>query len=165
MLNSNSWLQQVSQRLAANGYNQMSPQIYQAQNFKFAAHRSRFEITKFGIAENFFTFAEIPNLNVGVLQQFSAASFAFAKANKTSSLPDGFFTATFCFAVVITANVPAEFAQYIFATAPTKHWSAFEIAAVFDLANGGLYYFTGTPLWGAAYYNGFRKEIQANLAV
>ena len=165
MLDSNSWIQQVSQRLVMNGFNAMPPEKYQPQNFKFAAHRSRFEITKFGMAENFFTFAEIPNLNVGILQQFSATSFAFAKANKSSSMPDGFFSATFSFAVAITANVPAEFADYIRTTAPTKHWSAFEIAAVFDLANGGLYYFTGTPVWGAAYYNGFRKEIQANLAV
>ena len=165
MMDSNSWIQQVSQRLAMNGFNAMPPEKYLAQNFKFAAHRSRFEITKFGMAENFFTFAEIPNLNVGILQQFSATSFQFAKANKSSSMPDGFFSATFSFAVAITANVPAEFADYIRATAPTKHWSAFEIAAVFDLANGGLYYFTGTPVWGAAYYNGFRKEIQANLAV
>ena len=164
MIDSNQWLQSVSQRLAANGYNQMQPQIYQAQNFKFAAHRSRFEITKFGIAENFFTFAEIPNLTVGVLQGFSNSAFEFAKANKSSPLPNGFFTATFSYAVAITANVPAEFAQYIFATAPAKHWSAFEIAAVFDVANGGLYYFTGTPVWGAAYYNGFRREIQSNLA-
>ncbi|HMS40064.1 MAG TPA: hypothetical protein PKE69_07565 [Pyrinomonadaceae bacterium] len=164
MIDSNQWLQQVSQRLAANGFNQMPPQIYQPQNFKFAAHRSRFEITKFGIAENFFIFAEIPNLTVGALQGFSSTAFQFAKANKSSSLPDGFFTATFCFAVAITANVPRDFAEYIFATAPIKHWSAFEMSVVFDVTNGGLYYFTGTPLWGAAYYNGFRREIQANLA-
>jgi hypothetical protein len=165
MMNTNSWLGQVSQKLAANDYGAMPPEKYQSQNFKYAAHRSRFEISKFGIAEYFFTFAEIPNLNVGILQQFSAASFAFAKANKSSSLPDGLFSATFCFAVAITANVPAEFAEYIRAAAPTKHWSAFEISAVFDLANGGLYYFEKTPLWGAAYYNGFRREIQSNLAV
>ena len=35
---------------------------------------------------------------------------------------------------------------------------------VFDLASGSLYYFEGTPLWGAAYYAGFRREVQANLA-
>jgi len=165
MINSNLWLGQVSQRLSSNGFNPMPPEKYQPQNFKYAAHRSRFEISKFGIAEYFFTFAEIPNLNVGGLQAFSGASFQFAKANKSSGLPDGFFTATFCFAVAITMNIPAEFAQYIYSTPPIKHWSAFEMPVVFDLANGGLYYFTGTPLWGAAYYNGFRREIQTNLAV
>ena len=73
MLNSNSWLEQVSQRLAVNAYNPMPPEKYQPQNFMYAVHRSRFEITKFGIAEYFFTFAEIPNLTIGTLQQFSAA--------------------------------------------------------------------------------------------
>ncbi|CAN5358691.1 hypothetical protein BH10ACI1_BH10ACI1_01730 [soil metagenome] len=165
MTDSNAWLGQVAQKLAANGYNAMPPEKYQPQNFKYAAHRSRFELSKFGVAEYFFTFAEIPNLNIGILQQLSAVSFQFAKANKSSSLPDGLFASTFSFAVAITANVPAEFANYIHATAPTKHFSAFEISAVLDLTNGGLYYFQGTPLWGAAYYKGFRREIEANLVV
>lgn len=165
MLNSNSWLQQVSQRLAENSYRAMPPEKYLPQNFKFAAHRSRFELSKFGIAGYFFTFAEIPNLTVETLQQFSAASFAFAKANKSSSLPDGFFTATFCFAVAMTTNLHPNFADYIRTTPPIKHWSAFEMPVVLDLANGGLFCFEGTPLWGAAYYNGFRHEIRANLSV
>lgn len=163
MINTNAWMQQVAQKLAMNGFNALPPEKYRPQNFIYAAHRSRFEITKFGMAEYFFTFAEIPNLTVGILQQFSAASFQFAKANKSTSLPDGFFSATFCFAVAITAHVHPQFAEYLRATPPIKHWSAFEMPVVFDLAAGGLYYFMGTPVWGAAYYAGFRREVQSNL--
>lgn len=165
MLNSNSWLQQVSQRLTANGYYSMPTEKYHPQNFMYAAHRSRFEITKFGIAEYFFTFTEVPNLTVGLLQQFSNASFWFAKANKSTSLPDGWFSFTASFAVAITTNLHPQFADYIRATESVKHWGSHEMSAVFDLANGGLYYYEGTPLWGAAYYRGYRKEIRANLAV
>lgn len=164
MINSNSWLLQVSQQLAANDYKPLSPEIYQAQNFKFAAHRSRFEVSKFGMAENFFIFAEIPNLTVEVLQQFSTAAVRFAEANKASKLPNGFFVAAFYYPVAITANLNPQFADYIRATAPIKHWGAFEMPVVFDLATGGLYYYEKTPLFGWAYYAGFRREIQANLS-
>lgn len=164
MMNSSSWLSQVAQKMSVNGFNPLPPEKYQPQNFKYAARRSRFEISKFGIAEYFFTFAEIPNLTPEILSQYSSAAFQFAKANKTSSLPDGLFTATFCFAVAITANVHPQFAQIIRESPPIKHWSAFEMAVVFDLANGVLYYFEKTPVWGAAYYAGFRREIQTNLS-
>lgn len=163
MINSNQWLQHVSQKLGANAYKPVQPEKYQPQGLKYVMHRSRFEITKFGMAENFFTFAEIPNLTHEVLQQFSTTSFKFANANKSIGLPNGWFVATFCFAVAITANLNPQLGQYIRDTAPIKHWGAFEMPVVFDLADGGLYYFEKTPLWGAAYYNGFRKEVQMNL--
>ncbi len=164
MINNNSWLQSAAQKLAANSYQALPPEKYQPLNFKYAAHRSRFELSKFGMAENFFTFAEIPNLTPEVLRQYTSAAFKFANANKSSSLPNGFFAATFCFAVAVTMNLHPQLAQYVRDTAPIKHWSAFEMPVVFDLANGGLYYFEKTPLWGAAYYNGFRQEIQTNLS-
>ena len=164
MIDNNSWLRQVSQKLGANGYQPMAAEKYQPQGLKYAMHRSRFEITKFGMAENFFTFAEIPNLTNEVLQQFSTVSIKFAKANKNFPLPNGWFVATFCYAVAITMNLNPQLGQYIRETAPIKHWGAFEMPIVFDLADGALYYFEKTPLWGAAYYNGFRKEVQMNLS-
>lgn len=164
MINSNSWMQHVSQKLAANSFVPLSAQIYQSQGYKYAARRTRFEISKFGMAEYFFTFAEIPNLTPDVLRSYSSAAFQLAKTNKTVPLPCGIFEAVFCFAVVITANLHRQLAQSVCEIMPVKHWSAFEMPVVFDLANGGLYYFEKTPLWGAAYYAGFRREIQTNLS-
>lgn len=164
MINSSAWMQHVSQKLAASGFAPLAPQIYQPQGYKYVVRRSRFEISKFGNAEYFFTFAEIPNLMPQVLQSYSAAAFKFALKNKSFPLPCGLFEAVFCFAVVITENLHPHLAQSIRDTAPIKHWSAFEMPVVFDLANGGLYYFEKTPVWGAAYYAGFRREIQTNLS-
>lgn len=164
MIDNNFWIQQVSQRLAANNYQPLPAEKYQPQNFKYVARRSRFELSKFGMAENFFTFAEIPNLTPEVLRQYTTASFKFANANKKVSLPNGLFVATFCFAVAMTANLHPQLAQYVRETMPASHWGAFELPVVFDLANGNLCYYEKTPLWGAAYYKGFRKEIQSNLS-
>lgn len=163
MINSDSWLQYVSQKLAANSFTPLSPGTYQPQGYKYAVRRSRFEITKFGIAETFFTFAEIPNLSPEVLKKFSGASFAFANQNKAVSLPNGLFVALFCFAVAITENLDPQTAEFIRGTAPDKHWSAFEIPVAVDVTNGNLAYYEKTPAWGAAYYAGFRRQIEENL--
>ncbi len=141
----------------------MAPEKYQPLGFKYAAHRSRFEVSKFGMAETFFTFAEIPEIQGATLQSYSNASFRFANSNKDTPLPNGFFAATFCYAVAITERLHPQLAQSIRDTAPTKHWSAFEIPIVFDIANNDLCYFQKTPLWGAAYYAGFRREIESGL--
>lgn len=163
MINSNSWLQNVSQKLASSGFSPLSAEKYQPQGFKYVVRRSRFELSKFGMAENFFTFSEIPNLTREILVQYSTTAFKFANSNKSSSLPNGLFVATFCYAVAITANIDVQLTQYVKDTSPIKHWSAFEMPIVYDLTSENLFYFEKTPLWGAAYYNGFRKEIQRNL--
>ncbi len=163
MQNSTPWLHHVSNKLAANGFGPMAPEKYQPLGYKYAAQRSRFEPSKFGMAERFFTFAEIPNLDAGVLQSYSSTSFRFANTNKSAPLPNGLFMAVFCFSVAITENLHPQLAQSIRETAPAKHWAANEIPIVFDLANGNLCYFLGTPVWGAAYYAGFRREIESNL--
>ena len=122
MNKSDSWLNYVSQKLAANGFSPLAPATYQQQGYKYVARRSRFELTKFGMVEAFFTFAEIQDLSPAVTQQFSAASFAFANRNKSISLPNGFFVALFCFAVVITENLHQETADFITNTTPPAHW-------------------------------------------
>lgn len=162
-MDSTPWLQQVSERLASNGYRPLAPALYQPGGYKYVAHRSRFEISKFGMAERFFTFAEIPNLDGSVLQTYSNTSFKFANANKSAPLPNGLFMSVFCFAVVITENLHPQLAQSIRDNAPIKHWAAFEMPVVYDLSNGDLCYFEKTPVWGAAYYAGFRREVESNL--
>ena len=164
MLNSSSWMQQTSQKLAGNAFVPLAPELYQPQGYKYAVRRTRFEISKLGMAETFFTFAEIPNLTTDVLRQFSNASHQFAVANKKVPLPSGLFESVFCYAVAITADLNPQIAEAVRTAEPIKRWSAFEMTVVCDLASGELYYFEKTPVWGAAYYAGFRREIQANLS-
>jgi len=53
MQNSTPWLQHVSEKLAANDFRPMTPEKYQPLGFKYVVHRSRFEPSKFGMAERF----------------------------------------------------------------------------------------------------------------
>jgi hypothetical protein len=54
-------------------------------------------------------------------------------------------------------------AQVIKTEEPPTHWSAGELRVAYDAPHHQLYYYEKTPLWGAAYYSGFRKKIQKYL--
>jgi hypothetical protein len=54
--------------------------------------------------------------------------------------------------------------EVIKAENPPKHWASAEIPVVFNLRSKELYFFEKTPLWGSAYYDGFRKMIKRLLA-
>ena len=162
-MNSTPWLNHVSPKLAANDFRPMAPEKYQSMSFKYVVQRSRFEISKFGMVEAFFTFAEIPDPQQAVLQNYSAISFGLANKNKSAPLPNGLFMCVFCYAVAITERLDPQVADWIRNTSPPKHWASNEIPVVFDLSDGNLCYFEKTPLWGAAYYAGMRREIERNL--
>ncbi len=160
---SDAWLQYVAPRLQATSFVPLHPQTYHHLGFMFAARRTRFEFTKFGMSEAFFVFAQIESLTPQLMMQFSQAAFQFAVAAKTVPFPCGLFESVWCFAVAITYQMHPQTADWIRNTEPPKHWSAGEMPVAFDTANGGLCYFEQTPLWGAAYYRGFRQEIERNL--
>ena len=161
--NSDVWLHRVAARLQSHRFVPMTPQSYQAAGFKFAAHRSRFEIMKFGMAETFFIFADISELTHQSMTSFSNTAFQFAIRSKSVPLPRGLFESVWCFAVAITNNLHPQVAESIRGAVPRKHWSAGEIPVAFDAATGLLCYFEKTPVWGAAYYAAFRRQIQTYL--
>ena len=117
-------------------------------------------MTKFGNVETFFVFGEVPTPDVASIQAFSATAFQYAKAAKSFPLPCGLFEAVISYAVAIVPSLDDATAAAIRATAPKKHWAAFEVPVVCDASRGALCYFEKTPVWGAAYYRGFRAQIE-----
>ena len=161
--NSDAWLHHVATRLQSDAFVPMDPQSYQPAGFKFAVRRTRFEIAKFGMAETFFVFADIPTLTPEIINSFSNGAFQLALRSKSVPLPCGLFESVWSFAVAITSNLHPQMAEIIRNTTPPRHWSAGEIPVIFDATTGYLCYFEKTPVWGAAYYAGFRKQIQKYL--
>jgi hypothetical protein len=152
------WLQTALQRLTADEF------VVKPDNmFKVVAHRSRFELSKFGNAETFFIFHEFDYTDVNLLRKFSADAFNHAMQLKVSSLPCGIFESVWCFAVAISHNIDEMTMQMLKTEAPPSHWSAGEMRVCYDAPRHGLYYFEQTPLWGAAYYAGFRNQIKKYL--
>ena len=160
---SDAWLTHVAGRLCGDGFEPLPPPSYAPSGFTFAARRSRFELTKFGMSETFFVFAGIPALDPNAMRGFSSAAFQFAIRSKAVPLPCGFFESVWTFPVAITSNLDPRMADWLRNTEPPKHWSAGEIPVAFDAATGALSFYERTPAWGAAYYAGFRKQIRAYL--
>ena len=62
------------------------------------------------------------------------------------------------FPFIITENIFAELANFMKSTYCPKHFGAAEFPSVIDLSTNYVYYYTTTPLWGYAYYSGFRRD-------
>ena len=156
----NTWLTEARNRLVAAGFVILDDVSSNGRIFKTVARRSRFELTKFGFSETFFVFAEFSTLGAGVMRRFSADAFRCAKQYKKIPLPCGLFEGVWCFAVAITQAVDQATQRSVRNEAPPKHWAAGEIPVVYDQVQRRLHYFERTPLWGAAYYAGFRRQIE-----
>ena len=100
--NSDAWLHAIATRLQSDSFVPLDPQSYQPAGFKFAVRRTRFEIAKFGMAETFFVFADIPMLTPEIMNSFSNGAFQLALRSKSVPLPCGLFESVWSFAVAIT---------------------------------------------------------------
>jgi hypothetical protein len=130
------------------------------QDFDCVAKLSRFEWSKFGFVDYTIVFAEFGRLDSRTLWDFSQAAFDYAAASRGMSMP-GLQGAKICLPVaLIGADEGAVIA--VREIAAPKHWAKMEFPCVFDMQSGRLHYFLKTPLWGAAYYAGFR-ELAARL--
>jgi len=160
LASSDEWLAAIGPRLTQAGFVLLHPQGYQSAGFKYVLRRTQFEITKFGMAETFFAFADLPVLVPQTMVNFSAAAYQLAMRSKTVPLPCGCFESVFCFPVAITSQLDPRMAEWIRQTQPPKHFASCEMPVAYDLTTRTLCYFEHTPLWGAAYFAGFRQQIQ-----
>ncbi len=154
-----AWLHQVAQKLQSQGYTLASH-----PHFGQVAQRTRFELTKCGFSETFFVFKEFDALDTPSLRSFSKQAFEYALSAKKIPLPRGLFESVWCFAVAVVDQLDAHTLTALREEAPTKHWASAEIPVVYQSHPQSLAYFEKTPLWGAAYYAGFRAQIKACLA-
>jgi hypothetical protein len=152
------WFKSAWQRLRDNGF--VFLEHTDAKDFAGVARRSRFELTKFGYCETFYIFKEFEYLDADAMRQFSAEAFRYAKAHRKCFLPCGLFEAVFSFAVATADRVRLEAERMIRNDVPPKHWAAAEMRVAYDEGRDELFYLEKTPLWGAAYYSGFRKQIR-----
>src|SRR5262245_31836356 len=152
------WFDSAQRRLKDNGFVFLDDS--DTGKFRAAARRSRFELTKFGNCETFYIFKEFDYLDADAMRRFSADAFRYAKAHKKCFLPCGLFEAVFSFAVAVAGRVRVEAERILRSEVPPKHWAAAEMWVAYDESRGELFYLEKTPIWGAAYYAGFRKQIR-----
>ncbi len=128
-----------------------------------SCRQTNFSFTKFGFAETFFIFREIYENSAEAVRIFSSQAFAYAQKNRKIHLPCGFFESVWVFPVAIMQNPSPEVISSVEENAPRKHWAAGEMPVIMNARSGALSYYRKTPIWGYAYYAGFRKQIEKYL--
>jgi hypothetical protein len=120
--------------------------------------RQEFAITKFSMLDTFVVMSAYDEaLEAKVVARFSADAMTLARAHR-HFMPLGFGGALVTYPLMIVPRVPEELSRFLAGHAPA-HWSAFEFPVVLDASTGSLHHYTGTPMWGMAYYAGFRSEV------
>ncbi len=160
-----TWLRTVLQRLSSDCFSISHNVSFAGQEFMAVAHRSRFEVTKFGNSETFFVFGHFQTCETDSVRRFSSLAFKYAKKSKSFPLPCCLFEGVYCFAVCVVEALDESTADSVRSVIPPKHLGAVEIPVVYDRSQGKLRFFEKTPLWGCAYYKGFRNQIGKYLAV
>jgi hypothetical protein len=163
-IDSAAYLDTVRGRLTAAGYEWTDDAKIEGHEVLGLARKSGFRLTKFGNSEELFVFVRTAALDPAELRRLSADAFRYALANKSCFLPRGLFNSLWVYAVALADSVDGETARGVRQDAPKKHWASAEIPAAVDLSSGTLLKFERTPMWGAAYYRGFRKTIERFLA-
>ena len=156
-MDKNSLFEQVKKNLQLKGYGIQEEIKYGDFDYKLVGHLSKFELSKFGISDYFFTVGYLKDATVANIKAFSNQSYGYAGSNRSNKLPPGTFGGFWAFSIIFVDQLQDSVRQVIQNDCPPKHWSSFEFPIVVELSTGKATYFQGTPVWGMAYYAGFRS--------
>ena len=127
--------------------------------FAGAAWKKSFQMTKFGMWETFFVFREFDGLDSTTFERFVADAATWTIGHRSVSLPRGLFAGLGVFSVALAQSAGASVLAAVREKEPHKRWAAMEMPVVYDAETGQLAYYEGTPMWGAAYFRGLRKQL------
>jgi hypothetical protein len=152
------FLATLDARLAQRGFRPCRRQLPEL-NADRCLRRRRLSLAKFGFVD---TFAVVKRFEgppgTQEFAAFSALAFRCGMANKIW-LPRGFGGTAIVYPLAVVRHLTAELRDFVAQHAP-KHWASFEFPAVLELSTGQLRCFDRTPMWGGAYYRGFRNEVR-----
>jgi hypothetical protein len=152
-----TYLLAIGPRLSNAGFELRGAIRAPGWTFAEVAYRKRFEITKFGVVETFVTIAEAAIATPEELAAFSEGCFRWCDGLRTAKLPRGFGAGLFVLPVVLMPDPSPAVVDAIRSHVPRKHWAGGEVPCLVDLTNQTVHVFARTPVWGAAYWRGFRK--------
>lgn len=120
--------------------------------------RSRAEALKFGKVDTYVCakyFETSPTSQE--FRQFSDKMMSMAMRHR-NGMPLGFGAMLVTFPLVVVDQITNELASETRIYCP-KHFAAAEFPSVISLATSDLYFYPDTPIWGYAYYAGYRNEV------
>ena len=154
---SQSYLSGLGTRLEGQGYKPLeNPEA------DGAWRQRKGSFLKFGVVDTFVVAKYLPRdtLDRDLFRGFCSGAFDFGLKNKVW-LPRGFGGTAVVHPVVVTDELDRDLCLFVEDEYCPKHWASFEFPVVHDLSSGRIHFYTKTPAWGAAYYRGMRKAVQA----
>lgn len=103
------------------------------------------------------------HITADLIKAYSTDCVNFA-IKEYKGLPRGFQNGVVSYSVLASYHVDAAAIDFAMAR-PQKHFSAFELPIIIDLANKKIYFYQGKPIWGSLYYKFFRDYIVHNFAL
>ncbi|KYK20797.1 hypothetical protein AYK24_03675 [Thermoplasmatales archaeon SG8-52-4] len=127
------------------------------------AIKTSFEVSKFSKMTRAIAFTFLENVDIGLVKSYSIASTKYALENRGSILPRGLGGSLLSIPVIVSNGFNIDTILWMEKTIAEKHWAAFEFPVLISLKDRKIFYCKKTPIWGGAYYSGFRKFIEENL--
>lgn len=144
----------LSQWMAYYGFAPVT--VHAESGIDLVYKRSRFEAAKFGNVDVYCCAKYFEKADVESFRSFSSKMYDLAMKYRKGN-PLGFGAMLIVYPIIVTENITQEVYLETKQYCP-KHFASNEFPCVIDLATGYVYYYEQTPIWGAAYYSGIRKD-------
>jgi len=160
----NTLLEKLEQRLRTNGFEIKRKISLPPYQLDLLAAKSSWELSKFGKMTRIVLVTSMDKVNTETVRDFSSASTKYALDNRESLLPRGLGGSLLSVPVIVSEDFEEEVKKWMENTLAEKHWAAFEFPVIISLKDKKIYYCKKTPIWGAAYYGGFREFVETQLS-
>jgi hypothetical protein len=157
-VDSSLYLDDIAQRLSSKGFAVKRELEVGEYRLAIAAVTTRFELSKLGRVARFVLGASIDFADVQSFQRFSAACTSFAVDNYFSKYGAGGVILAIPF--VVSGRVDEVLKKWITEKLAPKHVGVFEFPVLVSAETNEVYYRRKTPIWGGAYYGGYRKFVE-----
>ena len=156
-----TFLDDLAKRLASAGFSVRRDFDIPQYRLDLLAGRTKIELGKFGKLTRFVAVSRGNLVDIARVQDFSARVSKYAFDNPGTVFPRGFGGAVFVIPVLVSEDFDETVKNWIAKTSPPKHWAAIEFPVLVSTGQGRVYYCRKTPIWGAAYYRGFRNFVRS----
>ncbi len=157
------YLSLLQGRFSKEGFQTTKEISIEPYRLDLVAAKSSWELSKFGKMTRAVLVTKSQVQEPGSVLDFSSRSTRYALDNRDSLLPRGLGGSLLAVPVLASEEFDEELKRWIQQTLAKKHWAAFEFPVLVALGEQRMYYCRKTPLWGGAYYKGFRRFVDRYL--
>lgn len=160
-----AFIDDLAKRLTSEGFTGMRGVDLPPYRLDILAARTKFEATKFGKTTIFVVASKADRVDVSMIKDYSSAVTKYA-LNRPNEVVTALATAiswrsVAVFPVIVSEDSDETAKKWANETLAPKHWKGFEFPVLVSTRQGRAYFCRKTPVWGAAYYRGFRRFVES----